>query len=128
MADQDDVLARLIERLCSSREEVSEALGVSPSTLYSWSVGRREPRPDNRRQLVELARRRSRELVDLADDLLDGAHDARPWEGRDSGSVDEIRRRHREIRRRLRESRASAARMNEQARRSRKAAVTEQPR
>ncbi len=64
--DQTDPIATLIERLCHTREQLAQQLGVSPAALYSWSVGRRSPRPGNRTELARIARAHARDLTELA--------------------------------------------------------------
>lgn len=69
--EQTDPIGAVIDRLCHTREELAHQLGVSPAALYSWSVGRRSPRPANRTELAKIARNHARELADLAN-VLDG--------------------------------------------------------
>jgi hypothetical protein len=67
--EQTDPIGAVIDRLCHTREELAQQLGVSPAALYSWSVGRRSPRPANRTELARIARAHARELTDLANAL-----------------------------------------------------------
>lgn len=67
--ERSDSIGSLIDRLCHTREQLADELGVSPAALYSWSVGRRTPRPGNRSELVRIARIHARELAALAADL-----------------------------------------------------------
>lgn len=67
--ERSDPIGSLIDRLCHTREQLADQLGVSPAALYSWSVGRRTPRPGNRSELVRIARLHARELAALAADL-----------------------------------------------------------
>jgi hypothetical protein len=67
--EQNDPIGAVIDRLCHTREELAHQLGVSPAALYSWSVGRRSPRPANRSELAKIARAHARELTDLANAL-----------------------------------------------------------
>src|SRR6185503_9180716 len=67
--ERTDPIGSLIDRLCHTREQLADQLGVSPAALYSWSVGRRTPRPGNRTELVRIARMHARELAALAADL-----------------------------------------------------------
>jgi hypothetical protein len=69
--EQNDPIGAVIDRLCHTREQLAQQLGVSPAALYSWSVGRRSPRPANRNELAKIARAHARELTDLAN-VLDG--------------------------------------------------------
>jgi hypothetical protein len=69
--EQNDPIGAVIDRLCHTREELAQQLGVSPAALYSWSVGRRSPRPANRTELAKIARAHARELSDLAN-VLEG--------------------------------------------------------
>jgi hypothetical protein len=71
METQTDPIGAVIDRLCHTREELAQQLGVSPAALYSWSVGRRSPRAANRSELAKIARSHARELADLAN-LLEG--------------------------------------------------------
>ena len=70
--EQTDPIGAVIDRLCHTREELAQQLGVSPAALYSWSVGRRSPRAANRTELAKIARSHARELADLAN-ALEGA-------------------------------------------------------
>ena len=67
--ERSDPIGSLIDRLCHTREQLADQLGVSPAALYSWSVGRRSPRPSNRSELVRIARMHADELTALAADL-----------------------------------------------------------
>lgn len=67
--ERSDPIGALIDRLCHTREQLADQLGVSPAALYSWSVGRRTPRPGNRSELARIARLHARELAALAADL-----------------------------------------------------------
>lgn len=73
MSDHDEVnrlVQRLIAALTMTQAELARQLGISPGTLYSWSVLRRRPSPENGRRLAELADRHARELAESASRLL----------------------------------------------------------
>ena len=86
--ERTDPIGSLIDRLCHTREQLADQLGVSPAALYSWSVGRRTPRPGNRSELVRIARMHARELAALAADLDRGALAANGNGGQPSLDVD----------------------------------------
>ena len=115
--DQNDPIGAVIERLCHTREELAQQLGVSPAALYSWSVGRRSPRAANRTELAKIARSHARELADLAN-ALEGAS-RRPLETpfrTEPMRADSVQERHRVWREELSRVRARALETRTQAR------------
>lgn len=106
--EPSDPIGAVIDRLCHTREELAQQLGVSPAALYSWSVGRRSPRPANRTELAKIARAHARELADLAN-LLDGSRRmVEPTLGTEPGRPYALSERHRVWRSDLRHPPASA--------------------
>jgi|SoiMethySBSTD1v2_1073268.scaffolds.fasta_scaffold1339008_2 hypothetical protein len=107
--EQTDPIGAVIDRLCHTREELAQQLGVSPAALYSWSVGRRSPRAANRTELAKIARSHARELADLAN-ALEGAT-RRPMEPvlrAEPTRPDSLMNRHRAWRSELKEVQARA--------------------
>ena len=47
-------LKDLRERALLSQGELAKAAGVYHETVYSWESGRKLPKPENRRRLVEI--------------------------------------------------------------------------
>ena len=115
--EQIDPIGAVIDRLCHTREELAQQLGVSPAALYSWSVGRRSPRAANRSELAKIARSHARELADLAN-LLEGPS-RRPVESpfrTDPARTETLADRHRAWRQELKEVQARAAEARVRAR------------
>jgi hypothetical protein len=107
--EQTDPIGAVIDRLCHTREELAHQLGVSPAALYSWSVGRRSPRPANRSELARIARSHARELTDLAN-ALEGPS-RRPADVAfrpEAARPDQLAERHRAWREELRQVQARA--------------------
>jgi len=46
-------LKDLRERALLSQLELARVIGVSHDTVYSWESGRKQPKPEHRRKLVE---------------------------------------------------------------------------
>jgi transcriptional regulator with XRE-family HTH domain len=112
-----DPIGAVIDRLCHTREELAQQLGVSPAALYSWSVGRRSPRAANRTELAKIARAHARELADLANALEGSAR--RPLEvvfRNESVRPDQLQERHQAWRRELKEVQARAVEARVRAR------------
>jgi hypothetical protein len=106
---QTDPIGAVIDRLCHTREELAQKLGVSPAALYSWSVGRRSPRPANRTELAKIARAHARELADLASVLEGpGRRTMEPMMRADQARPDPLSDRHRVWRTELKEIQARA--------------------
>jgi hypothetical protein len=115
--DQTDPIGAVIDRLCHTREELAQQLGVSPAALYSWSVGRRSPRAANRSELAKIARSHARELTDLANALegpgrrsVDGGFRPEPVR------ADALQERHVAWRRELKDMQARAVEVRARAR------------
>jgi hypothetical protein len=116
--EQNDPIGAVIDRLCHTREELAHQLGVSPAALYSWSVGRRSPRPANRSELAKIARAHARELTDLANALEGPGRKAFDGGPRTDASTTEaaLRERHVAWRSQLQETQTRAIEARVQAR------------
>ena len=116
--EQNDPIGAVIDRLCHTREELAQQLGVSPAALYSWSVGRRSPRAANRSELAKIARSHARELADLAN-LLEGPARRPPMEATfrtEAVRTESLADRHRVWRQELKEVQARAVEARTRAR------------
>ena len=51
------------ERALLSQSELAHAAGVNRQTAYSWESGRKRPKPEHRRKLVEIFRCTPDELL-----------------------------------------------------------------
>lgn len=49
-------LKDLRERALLSQIELSRVIGVTHDAVYSWESGRKQPKPEHRRKLVEVLR------------------------------------------------------------------------
>ena len=115
--EQNDPIGAVIDRLCHTREELAHQLGVSPAALYSWSVGRRSPRPANRSELAKIARAHARELTDLANTLEGPGRKAFDGARTDANATDgTLRERHVAWRSQLQETQSRAIEARVQAR------------
>lgn len=63
------ITRQLLAELTPRHGALADELGVTYSTLYSWSTGRRRPSPANARRLAEASAERAGRLAELADAL-----------------------------------------------------------
>jgi hypothetical protein len=68
---------RLVQALLATHggkiESLAAEVGVAPSTVWRWSIGRTDPRPNHRALLEDAARRDCAAVV--ADDMSEGGSD-----------------------------------------------------
>jgi transcriptional regulator with XRE-family HTH domain len=74
MEDAATLLRRALSEGPFSMRTVAEETGISYDSLYSWSRGRRTPKPEHLRQVAEEFDRRAELLRKLADELRQGGN------------------------------------------------------
>lgn len=93
MEDQEGSgLGRLLGLMTLSDGRLAAELGVSAATVRSWRTGRRTPSPENRRQLVTVARNHAFIVLRLARQMEEGEPGERPGEGSVTSDLRELRR------------------------------------
>lgn len=73
MKDQATLIQRALAEGPFSIRALAEDAGISYDTLYSWSRGRRLPRPENLHQVADEFEHRAQRLRELAAELRNAA-------------------------------------------------------
>lgn len=77
MSENPEEVEALIDRVLDSAtlsvQELADATGISPHTLWAWAAGRRNPSRENLKKLASVLDQRSGKLSALAEELRETA-------------------------------------------------------